>query len=130
MSIASYAELRASKMGNQVGNVPTCPSTLRSGRHKLTGARCERFSQLEHRNYDGLRSDTHHQDVKRFCVLTFHNLNFIFYFNTLRKNSSCECEPTPFGGGVRLRLRLAHPPLPRGPGGFARPPPVETNDPT
>jgi hypothetical protein len=118
------AELRRIQLGKVFPNFPTIPAVLRASTPYRAQTSWERFSQLPPQDHATPRSDAQKPVGKSICCFAFPNLNFFIFVSDLLSNSSCGGETTPSGGGERLRLRLALSPLPGGPGGFARPPPI------
>ncbi len=118
------ADLRRIQLGKAFPNFPTMPAILRAAPQHHAETSWERFSQLPPQGYAATRPDAQKPVAKAIGDFIFPNLNFPMLLSDLSFNSSCGGETTPYGGGERLRLRLALSPLPVGPGGFARPPPI------
>ena len=118
------ADLRRIQLGKSFPNFPTIPAILRPAPQGHAETSWERFSQLPPQDHAAARSGAQKPVGKSIGHFTFPNLNFFMFVSDLQFNSSCGGETTPYGGGERLRLRLALSPLPGGPGGFARPPPI------
>ena len=124
MILSLPADLRTNQLGNDFPNFPTVPAMLRAGPQRRAQTSWERFSQLPPQDHATPRSVAQKPVGKAIGGFAFPNLNLSIFVSGLRPNLSCGGETNPFGGGERLRLRLALSPLPVGPGGFARPPPI------
>jgi hypothetical protein len=118
------AGLRRIQLGKSFPNFPTIPAILRATPQGHAESSWERFSQLPPQQHAATPSGAQKPVGKSIIDVAFPNLNFFMLASDLQLISSCGGETTPYGGGERLRLRLALSPLPGGPGGFARPPPI------
>ena len=118
------ADMRTNQLGKVFPNFPTIPASLRASPQHRAQTSWEWFSQLPPQDHAAAPSDAQKPVGKAIGGFAFPNSNFSMFVSDLLSNSSCGSETTPFRGGERLRLRLALSPLPVGPGGFARPPPI------
>lgn len=118
-----YADLRVNKLGKLCPNFTTPSPFSRGDSTDCATASWEVFSQLPRHYCDGVCCKAQ-EPVGKVCM-DFHvlNLNSCNNINLFSPFPNCGGVTTPYGGGVRLRLRLAHSPLARVAKGFARAPP-------